>query len=573
MRTQSILLSGAAIGALIALSCGLPADAATKKHHMAAPAASKTQAEIDELEAKVQFLTERLDEQAAVSRDDQAQLKAAQDAVAQAKASAAAAMATANADDARIETIPTQVSTAVAAVKPKTDKLYYKGVSITMGGFAAAESVYRSHDETADIGSSYAKLPFPNDPASRTGETHLTGRQSRYSLLVQGDVNPTTQAAFYGEFDFLGAAQTANSNESNSYQPRIRNLYGAIDWNDTGWHLLAGQSWSLVTMNSKGITPRNEVIPPTIEAQYVPGFVWARQPQVRLTKDFMDKQLWVAISAENPQTTYGNTKAATGVTLASPGGLSQAPTSQYYSGTNYSLNEYPDVVAKVAFEPRIQDHTLHLEAFAIGRNFYDRVTIVPSTGTQAATLGLVAGSSSPSNWGGGFGGGATFDVVPKLLDVEVSGMAGNGIGRYGSSQLPDTTVRPDGSLVGMPETMVMAGATLHPMPQLDVYVFGGQEQETSKTYTLGSTVFGTGAAAVASNAGCAVEGGTCSPYTKSIDQITAGFWDRFYSGPFGHLQVGIQYSYTERQAFADAAGNGPKTNDNMIFTSFRYYPF
>ena len=117
MRTQSILLSGAAIGALIALSCGMPADAAAK-HHKAAATASK-QSELEELEAKVQFLTDRLDEQAAVTRDQMAQLKAAQDAAAQAKASAAAAVATANADDATIKTLPTEVKKEVAASAPK----------------------------------------------------------------------------------------------------------------------------------------------------------------------------------------------------------------------------------------------------------------------------------------------------------------------------------------------------------------------------------------------------------------------------------------------------------------------
>ena len=90
------------LGRLIVLSCGAPADAATKKHHKAAPVASNTQAEIDDLQAKVQYLTDRLDEQAAVSRDALAQLKAAQEFAAQAKATAAAAVATANADDAKI---------------------------------------------------------------------------------------------------------------------------------------------------------------------------------------------------------------------------------------------------------------------------------------------------------------------------------------------------------------------------------------------------------------------------------------------------------------------------------------
>ena len=139
MRTQSILLSGAAIGALIAVSCGMPAAAAAK-HHKAAATASKS-SKLEELEAKVQFLTDRLDEQAAVTRDQMAQLKAAQDAAAQAKAQAAAAVATANADDATIKTIPATVKTAVAATAPKSGwadstsvngRMYYNMSNVTI---------------------------------------------------------------------------------------------------------------------------------------------------------------------------------------------------------------------------------------------------------------------------------------------------------------------------------------------------------------------------------------------------------------------------------------------------------
>ena len=190
----------------------------------------------------------------------------------------------------QIQTIPGAVATAVASHAPKTDKIYYKGITLTLGGFAAAEGVYRSKNNVADIGSNYSKIPYDNSVLAHTDELRGTARQSRISFLAQGNIDPNTVASFYGEFDFLADAQTGNSNESNSYSPRIRNVYGALDWNDSGWHLLAGQNWSLATMNGKGISPRNEIIPPTIEAQYVPGFVWARQPQIRLVKDFDDKQ-------------------------------------------------------------------------------------------------------------------------------------------------------------------------------------------------------------------------------------------------------------------------------------------
>ena len=68
-------------------------------------------------------------------------------------------------------------------------------------------------------------------------------------------------------------------------------------------HLLAGQAWSLVKLNSQGITPRNEMAPPTIDGQYIPGFTWTRQPQIRLVQD-LPHAVSIGVSLENPQTTF-----------------------------------------------------------------------------------------------------------------------------------------------------------------------------------------------------------------------------------------------------------------------------
>ena len=63
-----------------------------------------------------------------------------------------------------------------------------------------------------------------------------------------------------------------------------------------------------------------------------------------------------------------------------------------------------------------------------------------------------------------------------------------------------------------------------------------------------------------------------------MEQVTAGFWYKFYQGSFGRAQWGMQYSYTERTSFpgdnallqsvGQAIGR-----ENILFTSFRYYPF
>ena len=346
-------------------------------------------------------------------------------------------------------------------------------------------------------------------------------------------------------------------------------------------------------MNTKGITPRNEDVPPTIEAQYVPGFVWARQPQVRLTKDFDDKQLWFAVSLENPQTTFG--AAATGTTTLTYSGVTPLTTSaclsQCDSANSPSFNHFPDVIGKVAFEPVIAGkQPLHLEVFGIMRQYYDRVNIVNAAGnSQAQMAGLTSGNYTDNNWGGGVGGGVTWQAVPNLLDVQASVLTGRGIGRYGAGQLPDVVAMPGGNLHPIPETMFMAGGTVHATPQLDLYVYGGQESESAVT----TDVTLTGAATTAhlgygnqfaTLGNCFIEGGACSPDTQKIDQVTVGLWDKAYTGSFGQLRIGLQYSHTDLTAFSGLAGTNsagipttavvkPSTSDDMVFTSFRYYPF
>jgi hypothetical protein len=590
MTIRTSLFGGAALGALLAFGLASGADAATHHHHRhhakvkTVDHTAEMKGDVDSLKAEVASLEAWKDQESAERAQTQAQVEQLKGQLAEADARVAAAQAKV---DEQIQTLPGDVQAAVAKAVPKTDKIYYKGITLTLGGFAAAEAVYRTRNDVADIGSNYSKIPYDNSVMAHEDELRGTARQSRVSFLAQGNINPNLQAAFYGEFDFLAGPTTANSNESNSYSLRIRNVYGSLDWNDSGWHLLAGQNWSLATMNSKGISPRNEDIPPTIEAQYVPGFVWARQPQIRLVKDLDDKQLWLAVSLENPQTTFG--AAATGTSTSFGGvtaNVSNAGISLLSSVNNFSDNHVPDIIAKAAYEPDMGgSRPLHLEAFVIGREFYDRVNI--AAGSQAVTAGLVAGNVTDNTWGGGFGGGVTWTAVPKLLDVQFSALTGRGIGRYGSGQLPDVIQGPGGELVAIPETIALAGATVHATPALDLYAYGGAEIEGGKPVdtTVGTTTLHLGYGNPNATLGnCFVELGSCSPDTREVDQITVGFWDKVFQGSFGQIRVGVQYSHTELRAFPGLAGTNsagfapgslvrPTTSDDMVFTSFRYYPF
>ena len=115
MRFKSSLLGGVAVGMLLAASAAAPVEAKTAKKPSAT---AQMQQQIDELREQVQFLKDRLDEQAAVSRTANADLKTAQADADSAKAAAAASAQTAQAAAAEIKTIPTVVKTQVAAIKP-----------------------------------------------------------------------------------------------------------------------------------------------------------------------------------------------------------------------------------------------------------------------------------------------------------------------------------------------------------------------------------------------------------------------------------------------------------------------
>ncbi|MEJ0093491.1 MAG: hypothetical protein WDN46_08640 [Methylocella sp.] len=476
---------------------------------------------------------------------------------------------------------PTGLTAQEAAIQGRpvagSPSLFINGVTITPGGFLAAESVFRTRNIGADITTPFQNIPFNNVRTGNANEYRMSARQSRASLLVQGDATPTTHLAGWMELDFLGAAQTANNNESNSFTPRIRNIYATIDQDDFGAHLLAGQNWSLLTPNTRGITPRTEDIPLTIDAQYVPGFNWARQPQIRVVKDF-DQTLWFGLSAESPQTNtfvgpgatnggFTNGIAQAGPTAALPSTLVDTfvppGSSLFNSGNSISLNHMPDIIGKVAWDPTIADRHIHVEAFGLFRDFYNQV--------NGSNQDVAAGS---------YGGTIIVPVLPHVLDVQFTGMNGRGIGRYSSGQLPDVSVNANGSLSPIQETTLLAGLTWHVTPEFDFYTYAGQEQQqasfsNSITTAGGKTTvnaFGDGNP-LYTNAGCSnILSSACVGNVKLIRNITAGFWDKVYQGSFGQLRVGLQYAFTEKYSF-QGFGGAAKATENSFFTSLRYYPF
>ena len=196
-------------------------------------------------------------------------------------------------------TVVTVQEAQKSAAGPPT-AIHVKGITITPGGFLAAETVWRQRAIGADINTPFNSIPLPGNSTYNVSEFFGSGRQSRVSLLAEGRLR-SAKLTGYVETDFLSAGVTSNNNESNSYSLRQRQAWGQAAM-DNGWSVTGGQMWSLVTETKHGVDNRTEALPMTIDPQYSVGFSWARQYGLRLSKNFGNK-VWIAVSAENAQAT------------------------------------------------------------------------------------------------------------------------------------------------------------------------------------------------------------------------------------------------------------------------------
>jgi hypothetical protein len=522
-----------------------------------------------------QDTADKLDRMQRLLEQQQEQIKALKGEMAQAKKRAATA------DDPQA---------AYAADMPAKTKLLKAPppppIKMTWGGFLAAETVFRQHNTVSDMGTPFTSIPYPFSPLYDEHELHGSARASRLSLLVEGTIDPMQKVAGYYEMDFLGVGVTSNYNQSNSWAPRLRQGFFTYDNTDSGFHFLAGQAWSLVTQNTAGIVARKENVPLTIESNYVAGFDYTRNWQIRLVKDFGSTAA-IGLSLENPaEQVY----AAAGAT-ANGGTLNgvivnwaNAGNSFLGSGAfanNFNTETAPDIVGKVALDPGWG----HFEALGLVRFFTDNVfncSVVNANGTCPFTAANVGSAGSKVTVGEGIGGSVLLPVIPKLLDVQASALYGKGIGRYGANQLSDVVVGSDGTLSPITALHVMAGAVAHPWAGLDIYGYSGFEKADSNLAASGAGITGFGNPGV-NNTGCGTitaasfTGGAnnCTAVNKEVDMATVGFWQNIYKGSYGRMAAGLQYEYIVRKSFDTNPGLGGavSTNDNVFLSSLRYYPF
>ncbi len=571
----------------------------TKKRPVHRKAAGPTVAQqLDELRRSVQQQNDQIQalQQQVQQRDGtiqqlQQSVSQAQSSAQQAQQAAQSASAqnqqqlqTVQTDLADLKTVTTNSVTSFQETQKRVVDLenptaiHYKGVTITPGGFVAAETLWRQHNESADIISTFNGIPFDGSPQSQLTEFRMTARQSRLSLLAQGALNNVKLTGYY-EMDFLGAAPTANENQSSSFNLRQRQLWAQAAFKN-GWTFTGGQMWSLWSSNKKGIENRQEWIPASIDGQYVVGYDFARLAALRITKNFGNK-VWFGASLENPEMLnpssfaspagvygFGNGPTGAGSVNAPPANCAGANYSFGNVFANCTSTDFmPDILAKLAFEPGWG----HFEIKGLMRVFRDKIpgnpTVTPATATY-----------EDKAVGGGIGLNGILPLVPKKADLILQGAFGEGIGRYSDSTNIDVTYYQDGAVRPLKEAQVLAGLELHPTPKLDWYFYGGDEY-VGRQYSIGTDgkAYGYGYNG-ADNSTCELTytaTAHCVGNFRNLTEGTTGFWYRFYKGPGGTMQFGAQYEWIHKDtwpgyATVATAPNQPKANDSMVMTSFRY---
>jgi hypothetical protein len=410
--------------------------------------------------------------------------------------------------------------------------------TITPVGFMDFTGVFRTTNPGSGIGTNFGSIPYNTGVTGNIGEFRLSAQNSRVGLRVDANVHGASVLG-YMESDFLGANPANVAVTSNSNSLRLR-LYW-VDVRKDKVELFAGQSWSMLTPNRRGLSalPADLFYSQNIDVNYQNGLVWSRQPQFRFIVHPGDK-VAMGLSLENPEQYIGGSGGGGVVVL--PAALATPYASQLNNGntTLTAPNAHPDIIAKLAVDPSSR---AHMEIAGLFRTFrvYDPLNTTHNTAN-------------------GFGGSANVNFeIAHGFRVLSNNYWSDGGGRYIFGLAPDLVVRPDGSL-----------SALHAASTLD-----GAELQVKKTLFYGYF----GATLIGQNAVLDATGkyvgygypGSSNSQNKHIYEPTFGLTQTFWRDPkYGALQLMLQYSYLTRNPWVVATGAPADAHASMVFINLRY---
>jgi hypothetical protein len=421
-------------------------------------------------------------------------------------------------------------------------------------GFMDFTGVFRSTTVGSGVGTSFGSIPYSNTSGTTIGplsETRFSAQNSRIGLRVDSNVGDA-KVLGYTEADFLGNAANNLATVSNSDTLRMR-VYFADVTLKSGWEFLAGQDWSLLTPNRKGLSPIPSDIFYTqdVDTNYQVGLIWSRDPQIRAVYHLSPE--WTAgLSLENPDQYVG-----TAVTLPS----SNFNTNQLdiSSGSNASgtanPNVVPDVIVKIAYDAKLGGGaSFHADAAGFIRDF--------KINTFGAGGALNANSSA-------VGHGASFNMnigLTPTFNIIENAYASEGGGRYISTGLgPDFIVGPSDA----------SGAYQIQLERADAGILGF-EWATDPMNTLagyyGAAYYGKDYAQTGATAFLGYGfPGSANSNNRAIGEATLADSYTIWKNPsYGALQLIFQTSYVSRAPWSVTAGAPGDAHTFMFFFDARY---
>jgi hypothetical protein len=413
-------------------------------------------------------------------------------------------------------------------------------------GFMDLTAVWKDKNAGGHIGSNFGNIPYNNVATSKLSEFRFSPQNSRLGFRVDGNWKGAHFIG-YNEFDFLGTSGGNNLSVTNgAFVPRIR-LYW-VDVRKGQWEFLAGQSWSMLTPNRKGISalPGDLFYSQVVDVNYTAGLTWTRQPGVRVLYHPSAK-ITAGLSFENPDAYVGG--SAGGSSVVFPTALAGLAGSQLDNQTNVQTtpNVHPDIIAKIAFDPTSR---VHVELAGIERTFkvWNTTTGQPTSGQYSTKVG---------------GGGAingNFEIV-KNVRLITNNYWSDGGGRYLFGQAPDVIVHADGTLSGIHSGGTVNGfeAVVAKNTLLYAYYGGIYIKRNVAVDANGASLVGYGYR------------GSANSQNRAIQEVTVGFNQTLWKdAKYGALNFMGQYEYLTRNPWYVAA-NAPKaTHDNTIYFNFRY---
>lgn len=435
-------------------------------------------------------------------------------------------------------------------------------VCIVPVGFMDLTPFFRDKNAGSSMGSNFGSVPLNNAVNGNLSEGRFSIQNSRLGLRVDGNWKGVHFIG-YNEFDFNGTSGSSSLAVSNgAVVPRLRLFW--VDARKDKWEFLAGQSWSLLTPNRRGLSalPGDLFYTQVIDINYVAGLTWSRQPGVRVLFHPSEKVTF-GISAEQPdQYLGGSAGGSTAVLPAAWLGLqglqldnganlgactnntAVTATSASYSCTGQGYlaqpSVAPDVIAKLALDPTSR---FHFEVGGIVSEFRTTNVAAPFNNHFTAT-------------GAGLLAGANFGLTNNLRLITTN-FWDQGEGRYIFGQAPDLVVNANGSL-----------SPLHSGSTLD-----GIEATLGNTLLYGyyGGIFIDRDVVIDANGSLVGYGYHGSSQNRAINELTFGFNRTIWrSARYGAINFMGQYEWLGRELWYNAPTAPKGTHDNTVYLDIRY---